>query len=174
MENLTLNKVTPPPTALESKLNDLLKKEQKVYEALATLINFLSGQKKIETKFIKSFLVFKKEVVAAVRQFEPQHKKRKATHEPKFNVKHYERAIMCASNPSYRDMAIQAASKGLNCEAMSELVLSLHRDCLEIGKKIKWLSLELRKMHQMRAPTCEPLQTVAEPLDDEESIPLPV
>ena len=40
--------------------------------------------------------------------------------EPRFNVKHYERAILSASDITYRDMAIQAASKDLTEEAMAE------------------------------------------------------
>lgn len=144
MTKSTLNKVSPQQSKLHCEINDLEKKERKIYEALAALINFINGKKR-ELKLSVSFSKCKQEILNAVAQLEVTKKYKNTTVEPKFNVKHYERAIMCASDPCYRDMAIQAASKDLNREALAELVTSLHRDCRQISKRTKELTAELRR-----------------------------
>ncbi len=45
-------------STLQTKLDDSLKKEQKIYEALAALVNFLSGNKKLDTRVTKSSCFF--------------------------------------------------------------------------------------------------------------------
>lgn len=149
-----------------TELNKLEKKEQKIYEALASLINFLNG-KKHELKLSANFSKFKNEVINAIAQLELKQKHKNATVEPKFNVKHYERAIICASDPSYRDMAIQAASKDLNREALEELVKSLLRDCRQIAKQMKVLAAELRQK-QAKTKAHDLLKVVE--LNDEEAV----
>lgn len=149
-----------------AELNKLEKKERKIYEALAALINFLNG-KKLELKLTTNFSKFKNEVIRAIAQLEGKQKQKNITVEPKFNVKHYERAIICASDPTYRDMAIQAASKDLNREALKELVSSLRRDCRQISKRIKELTSELRRK-QVKTNTRNLLKVVE--LDEDEIV----
>jgi len=162
----TTDSVSTQESETYVELTNLEKKERKVYEALAALINFLNG-KKLELKLTANFSKFKNEVIRAVAQLEDKQKQKNTTVEPKFNVKHYERAIICASDPTYRDMAIQAASKDLNREALKELVSSLRRDCRQIAKRIKELTTELRRK-QVKTNTRNLLKVVE--LDEEEAV----
>lgn len=166
MAKSTLNKVSTQQSKLYSKLNELEKKERKIYEALAALINFINDRKR-ELKLSASFSKFKKETLNAAVQLEIKKNHKNTILEPKFNVKHYERAIICASEASYRNMAIQAASKDLNREALDELVILLGRDCRNISKRVKELSVELR---QTQAKTkAHSLLHVVEPVVDDEA-----
>ncbi len=158
----------PQPSELNNQLHTLEKKERKSYEALAALVRFIKGIKKQEWLKITDFCEFKKKVLASVADFGFK-KKAKTTHpEPKFNVKHYERAILSASDPAYRDMAIQAASKDLTHEALGELITSLCRDCQRVSRQVKELATELRK-GQVGNGVRQLWQNVVEPGADKDS-----
>lgn len=94
-------------------------------------------------------------------------KKKTTPHEPKFNVKHYERAILSASDVTYRDMAIQAANKDLTEESMAELIAAISRDCRRISRELKETTVE---WHKCRVPlhVHQRWQNVVELDDDDE------
>lgn len=153
---------------IQSQLNEAEKQEKKIYEALAALINYIKGVKKYQLKTPTDFPKFKKDILEAVAKFEV--KKHKASGcELKFNVKHYERAMKCASDTTYRDMAIQAANKDLNQEAMNELVIALSKDCREATRLVKSLSLELDKIERARKESPQLFSNVVEPAVEEET-----
>lgn len=131
---------------LRARLHELEKKEKRIYEALAALLNFLLGEKKHELKTTHRFSSFKKTVLTAATEREFCRKSKSNAVETKFNVKHYERAMQCASDPTYRDMAIQAASKDLNQEAMEELIMALCKDCREASRLVKEAASECRSI----------------------------
>ena len=135
--------LNPQQARLYSNLCTIEKKEKQTYEALAALVTYLNNkQQKLE---VTDFNKFKKEVLKSAGELALCGKAKGIGHEPKFNVKHYERAILCASNSTYRDMAIQAANKDLNEEAMGELIAALSRDCRRISWKLKEIVSEWRK-----------------------------
>ena len=159
---------------LYNELHDLERKEKRTYEALAALIQFLKGGKKKEWPKMMDFSEFKKAVLAGAIDFNLNEKSEAAALEPKFNFKHYERAILCASDATYRDMAIQAASKDLTQEALVELMASLRRDCQRISRQVKELTIELRKSNPVREGMRQLWQNVVEPAAAPEEEPNPV
>lgn len=131
----TQNVLNPQQVKLYNQLCGLEKKEKQTYEALAALITYVNGEKlEWETD---DFNKFKKGVLAAVGELHICEEKKTPANEPKFNVKYYERAILSASDVTYRDMAIQAANKDLTEEAMAELITTISRDCRRISRKLK-------------------------------------
>lgn len=159
----TEHALNPQQVKLYSLLCTLEKKEKQTYEALAALVTHLDGKKREwETD---NFNKFKKAVLTSIGDLTICEKTKTNNHEPKFNVKHYERAILCASDATYRDMAIQAANKDLTEEAMGELIAAIARDCRRITRELKETTTEWRK--------CQPVSSVRQvwqnvvELDDE-------
>lgn len=149
MSKLSFDQLQTQYSKMRVQLHEVEKREKRTYEALAALINYIKGIKKYDVKAYTDFFEFKKELLAAVTKLKvKQHKM--SNREPKFNVKHYERAIKGASDATYRDMAIQAANKDLNHEAITELVTALHKDCREVTKQVKELMVELHKLERMK------------------------
>ncbi|MFW0072416.1 MAG: hypothetical protein AB8Z23_00315 [Coxiella-like endosymbiont] len=173
MTGKTQNVLNPQKIKLYNQLCGLEKKEKQTYEALAALITYINGEK-LEWG-TDNFNKFKKGVLAIVGEL-PICKKNKMlckknkmlTNEPKFNVKHYERAILSASDVTYRDMAIQAANKDLTEEAMVELIAAISRDCRQISRKLKEITTEWRKC-QVPLHVSQKRQNVIE-LDDKECV----
>ena len=169
---MSSNRVVQQKEKLNVKLSVLEKKERKTYEALAAVINFLNKGKKGKLAPCKSFSTFKKDIISAVGQLSVKRKLKTASAEPKFNVKHYERAIKCAADATYRDMAIQAANKDLNHEAIGELVEEFKKDCRQSTRSVKELRAELRKSEKMNSVR-RLLKNVVDPIvEDEDSLPV--
>lgn len=166
MSKTTLDQMQAQQSKIRSQLNEAEKQEKKLYEALAALINYIKGVKKHELKTAIDFSTFKKDLLATVTKLEI--KKHKSNGELKFNVKHYERAIKCASDITYRDMAIQAANKDLNQETMNELVMVLYRDCREASKQVKEWTVELHKLERENKNAGYLFQNVVEAVTPEE------
>lgn len=155
----------PQEIKLYSNLCTLEKKEKQTYEALAALVTYLDNKR--QGWELSDFNKFKKEVLKSAGELALCEKAKGAWHEPKFNVKHYERAILYASNSTYRDMAIQAANKDLNEEAMGELITALSRDCRRISRELKEITAEWRKSRAL-FPNYNPLwQSMVEPIFEE-------
>jgi inorganic triphosphatase YgiF len=131
----------------QDQIAQLEKKEKKAYEAFAALISFVKGIKKQNALKISDFSKFKKAVLASGNEFVLRQKSKTCANETKFNVKHYERAILCASDATYRDMAIQAANKDLTPEAMQALIIAIRKDCQLVSRQLKELLGETRKRY---------------------------
>ena len=169
MAKSILNKIQTQQVTLNNRLSELEKKERKTYEALAALIGFLDKNKKCELKTYKNFTTFKKEVLSATVPFDL--KKTTTGCEPKFNVQHYERAIKCACDTAYRDMAIQVANKDLTHEAMAELVEEFRKDCRKATRCVKAMRAEIRKSQPIKNSVRRLLKNVVDPVvDDEDSV----
>lgn len=166
MTGKTQNVLNPQKIKLYNQLCGLEKKEKQTYEALAALITYINGEK-LEWG-TDNFNKFKKGVLAIVGELPICKKNKMLTNEPKFNVKHYERAILSASDVTYRDMAIQAANKDLTEEAMVELIAAISRDCRQISRKLKEITTEWRKC-QVPLHVSQKRQNVIE-LDDKECV----
>ncbi|MFW0083034.1 MAG: hypothetical protein AB8Y67_01415 [Coxiella-like endosymbiont] len=166
MTGKTQNVLNPQKIKLYNQLCGLEKKEKQTYEALAALITYINGEK-LEW-VTDNFNKFKKGVLAIVGELPICKKNKMLTNEPKFNVKHYERAILSASDVTYRDMAIQAANKDLTEEAMVELIAAISRDCRQISRKLKEITTEWRKC-QVPLHVSQKRQNVIE-LDDKECV----
>lgn len=160
------NVLNPQQIKLYDQLCVLEKKEKQTYEALAALITYMHGEK-LEWK-TDDFNKFKKGILTTVSELSICEKKKTLTNEPKFNVKHYERAILSASDVTYRDMAIQAANKDLTKEAMEELITAISRDCRRISRELKEITIEWRKC-QVPLHVNQRWQNVVE-LDDEKRV----
>ena len=166
MTRKTQNVLNSQKIKLYNQLCGLEKKEKQTYEALATLITYVNDEKlEWETD---DFNKFKKEVLAIVGKLSICEKNKIPTNEPKFNVKHYERAILSASDVTYRDMSIQAANKDLTKEAMAELISAISRDCRRISRKLKEITIEWQKC-QVPLYVSQRWENIIE-LDDEERV----
>ena len=152
---------------LRNQLRSLEKKEKQTYEALAALVLYVKGKKRDWKK--DNFSKFKKAVLTSVGDLSICAASRPNSSEPKFNVKHYERAILCASDSTYRDMAIQAASKDLTKEAMGDLITAIRRNCRCVSRQVKETLMEFRKCQ----PACDSVrqvwQNVVEPIAESSS-----
>ena len=149
MAKLTSKDNRTQSSKAQMKIIELEKKEKKTYEALAALINFVEGRGKYTINAVTNFVKFKKEVIVVALQLKSKRKQKASSLDPKFNVKHYEHAIRCASDSTYRDMAIQAANKDLSREAMVELIVALHKDCRDASRRVKESMVELRKLKKV-------------------------
>lgn len=159
---------------LYQQVTDLEKKEKKAYEALAALMQFVKMGKKLDLFKIDEYNDFKKAVLAGVADFDCRRKSKLSNAEPKFNVKHYERAILCASDATYRDMAIQAASKDLTEDARLELILALRRDCCQISRQLKELASLIDKKHPVVEAAGQLWQNVVDSVQEKERKPITV
>ncbi len=156
-------------STLHSRLHQLQAKERMIYEALASLVRFIKGEASKNFSKINDFREFKKLVLASVLSFSKARKKKVGVIEPKFNVKHYERTIVCACDSTYRDMAVQAASKDLTRDAIYELIASLRQDCQRISRQVKHLAGELRKTRLIPGGVRQLLNNVLEPANEDDS-----
>lgn len=130
---------------LANQLCDLQKKEKQSYTALSALIACITGENPVDQQ-VMSFSQFKKVVLSSVAAIKKNIHFKPHSHEPKFNVKHYERSILCAYDASYRDVVIHAACKDLNPEAQSELLESLSKSCRLLTRKVRQINAELREL----------------------------
>ncbi|WP_315957691.1 hypothetical protein [Coxiella burnetii] len=159
------NAANPQEFKLYHQLCDLEKKEKQTYEALAALVVYIDGkEREWETD---DFNKFKKTVLASAGDLAVCEKAKAAAGEPKFNVKHYERAILCASDATYRDMAIQAANKDLTDEAMGELIAAISRDCRRTTRELKEIISEWRKIQTLPNSVQKLWQAAVEPVFNE-------
>jgi hypothetical protein len=150
---------------LQNQLGFFEKKEKQAYEALAALVGFIKDGKKQPCLNIHDFNKFKKCVLASIADLKLCNKPKSAQQEPKFNVKHYERAILCASDVTYRDMAIQAANKDLTKEAMHDLVMALRKNCCQASRQIKETISEIRKSYAEARDMPQLWHNIVEPLN---------
>lgn len=155
---------------LQTQFDTLQKKEKKTYEALNALLYFFKEGKKPEcVKEIIDFKSFKKMVLETADHLNEPTKSKICE---RFNVKHYQRAIVCAQNNSYRDMAIQAALKDLNKEALADLITAIRKECCQVSKQVKELTNEIRRTSPMVEGVKQLWHQVLDPTATEEPIPL--
>ena len=166
MTRKTQNVLNPKKIKLYKQLCGLEKKEKQIYEALYALITYINGEK--QEWGTDDFNKFKKRILAIVGELPICKKNKISTNEPKFNVKHYERAILSASDVTYRDMAIQAANKDLTEEAIAELIVAISHNCRQISRQLKEITVEWRKC-QASTHVSQKWQDVIK-LDNEECV----
>ncbi len=119
-------------------LADLQKQEKQNYEALSGLIGFIRGLQRPYHKLTAStdFERYKRSLLAEATLINSQHTQKVAKQtDTQFNVTHYQRAILSASQENYRNMAILAAIKDLTPSALHRLVMLIRKNCIKISRK---------------------------------------
>lgn len=112
---------------------ELFEEERSAYVALSTLIDILSGHQSHKRKLLPGddFMTYKQTVLTEAQQACDKLSKEPTNGAP-FNILHYQRAILNASDSNYRHMAVMAAIKDLHATALLKLVSTLTQHCVSM------------------------------------------
>lgn len=127
-------------TQAESELFKLKDKEQQAYIALSTLVDLLQGYTKHihDYKATTDFERYKRVTLIRTTQLNLNHYNNPcSTQENHFNIMHYQRAILSASRPTYRNMVILTAKHTLTQSAIANLLNSMKKYCIKLSKETK-------------------------------------
>lgn len=126
-------------TTEKAKLVALYAKEKAYYTSLSALIDFLQGEQKHQHayKSFESFEDYKRNTLSQTSKLKSLENDKARASENQFNVMYYQRAILCASEANYRNMAILAAMHNLTPIALHQLLTFMKKSCIRLSKEIK-------------------------------------
>ena len=128
------------PNHSQAAISALQAKEKQSYNALSAVIDFVQGQQRHthEYKSSTDFDRYKRVTLMRVARLKLKGATMAGSNqENQFNVMHYQRAILTASQSNYRNMAILAAKHNLTAQALIKLVNLIKKSCIKLSKEIK-------------------------------------